>query len=254
VGRARFEEKVVIVTGTAGGLGRAIALTFASQGAKIALADINKDGNLDTLELVRKAGGKAIAISTDVADRDCVNEMVRETVTRLGDIDIAVNNAGVEQPPGLFLDLEEDVFDRVIAVNLRGVFLCMQAEIRAMLPRNKGVIVNVTSIADEIGAAGNPAYVASKHGALGLTRSLALEFAKLGIRINAVSPGGMRTPMYEAVERLHPELIARGLALHPIGRIADLEEVVNAVLFLASDEASFILGHSLKVDGGYTAA
>jgi NAD(P)-dependent dehydrogenase (short-subunit alcohol dehydrogenase family) len=254
VGRARFEEKVVIVTGSAGGLGRAMALNFASQGAKIALADINNDGNLDTLELVKKAGGKAIAISTDVADRASVNEMVRETVTRLGDVDIAVNNAGVEQLPGFFLDLEDDVFDRVIAVNLRGVFLCMQAEIRAMLPRNNGVIVNVTSITDEIGAAGNPAYVASKHGALGLTRSLALEFAKLGIRINAVSPGGMRTPMYEAVERLHPELIARGLALHPIGRIADLEEVVNAVLFLASDEASFILGHSLKVDGGYTAA
>lgn len=252
--RRRFEGKVVIVTGSAGGLGRAIALAFARQGAKVALADINKDGNLDTLQLVNQTGGEAIAISANVADRASVAEMVRETVTRLGDLDIAVNNAGIEQPPGLFLDLEEDLFDRVIAVNLRGIYLCMQAEIRAMLPRNKGAIVNITSITDEIGAAGNPAYVASKHGALGLTRSLALEFAKLGIRINAVSPGGMRTPMYESVERLHPELVARGLALHPIGRIADLEEVVNAVLFLASDDASFILGHSLKVDGGYTAA
>ena len=252
--RARFDEKVVIVTGSAGGLGRAIALTFAREGAKVALADINKDGNLETLELVKKAGGQAIAISANVAVKASVDELVRETVAKLGDVDIAVNNAGVEQPPGFFLDLEEDVFDGVMAVNLRGVFLCMQAEIRAMLPRHKGAIVNVTSITDEIGAAGNPAYVASKHAALGLTRSLALEFAQSGIRINAVSPGGMRTAMYESVERLHPELIARGLALHPIGRIADLQEVVNAVLFLASDDASFILGHSLKVDGGYTAA
>ena len=252
--RTRFEEKVVIVTGSAGGLGRAIALTFASRGAKVALADTNEDANLQTLQLIENAGGQAIAITTDVADRASVADMVRETVDRLGDLDIAVNNAGIEQQPGFFLDLKEDVFDRVIAVNLRGIFLCMQAEIRAMLPRNKGAIVNVTSITDEIAAVGNPAYVASKHGALGLTRSIALEFAKVGIRINAVSPGGMRTPMYESVERLHPELVARGLALHPIGRIADLEEVVSAVLFLASDEASFILGHSLKVDGGYTAA
>ena len=249
-----FEEKVVIVTGSAGGLGRAIALAFASCKAKVALVDINRTANLETLSLIENTGGQAIAITTDVTDRASVADMVRETVSRLGGLDIAVNNAGVEQQPGFFLDLKEDVFDRVIAVNLRGVFLCMQAEIRAMLPQNKGAIVNITSITDEIAAAENPAYVASKHGALGLTRSVALEFAKLGIRVNAVSPGGMRTPMYESVEKLHPELVARGLALHPIGRIANLNEVVSAVQFLASDEASFILGHSLKVDGGYTAA
>jgi NAD(P)-dependent dehydrogenase (short-subunit alcohol dehydrogenase family) len=254
VSHANFAEKVVIVTGSGGGLGRAVALAFASRKAKVALADINGNANFETLHSIEAAGGHAIAITTDVADKASVADMVRETVGKLGDLDIAVNNAGIEQQPGFFLDLEEEVFDRVLSVNLRGIFLCMQAEIRAMLPQNKGAIVNITSITDEIGAAGNPAYVASKHGALGLTRSIALEFAKLGIRINAVSPGGMRTAMYEAVEKLHPDVIARGLALHPIGRIANLDEVVNAVLFLASDEASFILGHSLKVDGGYTAA
>jgi NAD(P)-dependent dehydrogenase (short-subunit alcohol dehydrogenase family) len=254
VSPAGFEAKVAIVTGSAGGLGRAVALAFATRGAKVALADTNGNANLETLDLIEATGGRAIAVTTDVADKASVADMVRETIDRFGRLDIAVNNAGIEQQPGHFLDLDEEVFDRVLAVNLRGIFLCMQTEIRAMLPQNKGAIVNITSITDEIGAAGNPAYVASKHGALGLTRSVALEFAKMGIRINAVSPGGMRTAMFESVENLHPELVARGVALHPIGRIANLDEVVSAVLFLASDEASFILGHSLKVDGGYTAA
>jgi NAD(P)-dependent dehydrogenase (short-subunit alcohol dehydrogenase family) len=250
----RFNDKAVIVTGAASGLGRATALAFAHEGARVALADINGAANSELLETIEKLGGQAIALACNVASKESVCKMVSETVETFGGLDIAINNAGIEQPPGRFLDLAEETFDRVMSINLRGVFLCMQAEIREMLLRNKGAIVNVTSITDEIAAAGNPSYVASKHGALGLTRSLALEFATSGVRINAVSPGGMRTPMYEAVEKSHPELVARGVALHPIGRIADLNEVVNAILFLASDEASFILGHSLKVDGGYTVA
>ncbi len=243
---------MVIVTGAGGGLGRATALAFASEGAKVALADIDEAANRESLNMLEKSGGTAIAVTANVADRSSVAHMVARTVDEWGGLDIAINNAGTEHPPTAFLDLTDATFDRVMAVNLRGVFLCMQAEIRAMLPRNKGVIVNITSVTDEVGAAGMPFYVASKHGALGLTRSIALEFAPLGIRINAVGPGGMRTAMYESVEKSHPEFIARGLALHPIGRVAELAEVAAAVLFLASDEASFIVGQSLKVDGGFT--
>ena len=249
---ARFHQKSVIVTGSGSGLGRTVAQMFATEGASVALADINDDGNAQSLALIRAAGGSALALHVDVASPESVREMVDRTTASFGGLDIAINNAGIEQMPTAFLEADDEAFRRVIDVNLRGVWLCMQAQIRAMLPKSRGAIVNVTSITDQVGAVGNPFYVASKHGALGLTRSVALEFAKSGIRINAVSPAGIRTPLFEQVEKHNPEFVARGVALHPMGRIATAEEVANVVLFLASDDASYILGHSLKVDGGYT--
>jgi NAD(P)-dependent dehydrogenase (short-subunit alcohol dehydrogenase family) len=248
----RFVNKVVVVTGAGAGLGRSVAEEFAQEGAALVLADVNEANNLETRDIVTSRGGTAIAVTTDVSNRKSVDELVARAVAEFRRIDVAINNAGVDEPPGPFLDSTDESFDRIMGVNLRGMWLCMQAEIRAMLPHAKGAIVNVTSISDQIGPAFVRLYVASKHGALGLTQSAAIEFAQSGIRINAVAPGGMMTPMIAEVARLNPEFVKQGNAAHPIGRIADPREVARAILFLASDDASFIVGHSLKVDGGYT--
>ncbi len=246
--------QTVLVTGSGSGLGRATAVAFAEKGANLVLADISEDGNAETLALVLKTSGQGVAVTADVSRADDVARMVGEALARFGSLDVAINNAGIEQTPQPFTDVDDETYDRVMDVNCRGVWRCMKAEIAAMLPKGRGAIVNVTSITDEVGAAGNPIYVASKHAVLGLTRSAALEYAKSGIRVNAVSPAGIRTKLFEEVERLHPEHVARGMALHPIGRVATPEEVARVIRFLASDDASYITGHSLKVDGGYTAA
>ena len=249
----KFTDRTALVTGGGSGLGRATALAFAELGANVAIADIDANANEETLALLRQKTDKAFAHTTDVSNEESVKSLVRETIARFNSLDAAINNAGVEQQPQSFLEANDAVFDSVMNVNLRGVWYCMKAELDVMVPRGRGAIVNVTSITDSVGAVGNPIYVASKHAVLGLTRSAALEFAKCGIRINAVSPAGIRTRLYEEVEKRNPEFVARGLALHPIGRIASAEEVARTICFLASDDASYILGHSLKVDGGYTA-
>jgi len=246
--------RTVLVTGSGSGLGRATAVAFAATGANVVLADISEIGNAETLALVRETPGQGVAVMADVSRPDGVAKMVEGAIEKFGSLDVAVNNAGIEQKPQAFTDVDDATYDRVMDVNCRGVWLCMKAEIAAMLPKGRGAIVNVTSITDEVGSAGNPIYVASKHAVLGLTRSAALEYAKAGIRINAVSPAGIRTRLFEEVERSHPEYVARGMALHPIGRVATPEEVAKVIRFLASDDASYITGHSLKVDGGYTVA
>lgn len=250
----RFDGKVVLITGAGIGLGQAVALAFAKEGARLVLSDIDASANQATLELVQQLGCEAFAVTADVSNRASVEALVTAAITRFGHLDVAVNNAGTHEPPGSFFDTGDDIFERVIGVNLRGVWLCMQAELRAMLPRASGAIINISAITDSVGAPAMSVYVASKHGVLGLTRSAALEFAKSGIRINAVSPAAMRTPMFEAAAQENPEFVAQGQAAHPIGRVAEPAEVAGAVLFLASEDASFVLGHSLKVDGGYTAA
>lgn len=241
--------KVVIVTGAGKGLGRATAQAFARQGACVMLADRDAAANRESLEQIRAAGGTAETVAVDVTDESSVEAMVTQTVTTFGALDIAVNNAGIDQPVKPFLEQDDETFRRVIDVNLRGLWLCMRHELKVMVDAGKGAIVNVTSAADTMGSPMMPFYTASKHGALGLTRGVATEFAARGIRINAVAPGSMRTPMLEAVVGTVPDAEQLSVTT-PIGRIAEPEEVANAIVFLGSDDASFVVGHSLKVDGG----
>ncbi|MCW0197569.1 glucose 1-dehydrogenase [Sphingopyxis sp.] len=243
--------KTVFVTGGGSGIGRTTALAFAAAGAKVAVADLNADGAAETAALIAAAGGEARHGALDVTDGAAVDAFVDALVADWGALDCAFNNAGValegmETPWG---DLA--AYDRSIAVNQRGLLLCMTAELRHMEKAGRGAIVNTASIAGLSGA-GGAGYCGSKHAVVGLTRSAALRYAAQGIRINAVCPGAIRTPMVEAVAQ--EEEAARFIAaMHPMNRIGEAQEVADAVVFLCSDKASFITGHPLAVDGGYLA-
>jgi len=244
-----FAGKVAIVTGAGGGIGRASALGFARAGASVAVADVNADGAEETVALAEAAGGRAIAVVTDVSSSDAVRAMVDRTIGEFGRIDYAHNNAGVAGEQNDVGDVPEAEWDRVLGVMLRGVFLCMKYEIPHMLAEG-GSVVNTASGAGLVAYPGQSPYVSSKHGVIGLTKTAALEYGARGVRVNAVCPGTVLTPMVETVIEemdLEPALIA----LHPIGRIGTADEVANAVLWLCSDDASFVLGHALSVDGGY---
>ncbi|MEI8001667.1 MAG: SDR family oxidoreductase [Actinomycetes bacterium] len=244
-----FSGKVALVTGAAGGIGRASAIKFASAGAAVTVADVNADGGNQTVALIEAAGGRATFVATDVSSSESVQEMVARTVATYGRLDYAHNNAGVAGEEGSVADVPEAEWDRVHGVMLRGVYLCMKYEIPHMLAEG-GAIVNTASGAGLIAYPGQSPYVSSKHGVIGLTKTAAMEYGVRGIRINAVCPGTVLTPMVETViteQRLEPALIA----LHPIGRIGTAEEVANGALWLCSDDASFVIGHSLSVDGGY---
>jgi NAD(P)-dependent dehydrogenase (short-subunit alcohol dehydrogenase family) len=247
----RFEGKVVIVTGGASGIGRATVLAFAREGARVIVADRDASKGEGTAEEVRREGGKAWYHGVDVADSASVRMLVDATLAREGRLDVAFNNAGINISGKSLADVEDADFDRVLAVNLRGVFLCMKYEIRAMLRTGGGAIVNTASVGAHVGAPQIPAYVASKHGVLGLTRSAAIEYAAAGIRVNAVSPGATATPMLDEWLK-DPKVVEYVKKQAPIGRIAGPEEVARTVLFLASPEASFVAGHALVVDGGMT--
>ena len=244
-----FAGKVAIVTGAGGGIGRASALGFARAGASVAVADVNADGAEETVALAEAAGGRAIAVVTDVSSSDAVRAMVDRTIGEFGRIDYAHNNAGVAGEQNDVGDVPEAEWDRVLGVMLRGVFLCMKYEIPHMLAEG-GSVVNTASGAGLVAYPGQSPYVSSKHGVIGLTKTAALEYGARGVRVNAVCPGTVLTPRVETVIEemaLEPALIA----LHPIGRIGTADEVANAVLWLCSDDASFVLGHALSVDGGY---
>ena len=247
---AKFEGKSVIVTGSSGGIGRAAAIAFADEGAKVALVDVKEDGNIETLEMITSQGGTAMALNVDVSDEAQVKKMVETTVEQFGGLDVGVNNAGIFQPVMPIHQQDIETFQKVIGVNLQGVWLCMKYEIQHMLKQGKGAIVNTSSAASVSGTPGSAFYSASKHGVLGLTRSAGLEYASLGIRINAVGPGSTLTPMMEALAGDNPEFLEAGTQMLPIGRVAEPGEMASAILFLASDEASYVVGHNLIVDGG----
>jgi glucose 1-dehydrogenase len=252
---ASFSGKVAVVTGAAGGMGRAIAVAFGQAGADVLAADLATENGEATAELVRETGARAHFVTTDVADADSVEAMVAAAVERFGGLDCAVNGAAIELETVRLHELEDDVFDRVIAVNLRSVYLCLKHEIRVMLEQGRGgSIVNIASTNSFRPQPTHSAYTASKHGVLGITRNAAMDYAADGIRVNAICPGAIDTPMLRgAIERRDrdPKDVAARLSL--LGRFGDPNEIAMAALWLCSDESSFTLGHALAVDGGYLA-
>ena len=249
----RLDGKIALITGAGSGIGRASALTFAREGAKVAVADKLMDGGQETVRMVEAAGGTASFIEVDVSDAASVEAMVNATVETYGRIDCAYNNAGIEGQVAPTDSYADDMFDKVIAVNLTGVWLCMKYEIPRLLEHGGGAIVNTASGAGLIGVAGLSAYVASKHGVIGLTKTAALEYAKSGIRVNAVCPGLIQTPMVERLTADQPQLGEALVAMEPVGRTGRPEEIAESVVWLCSDAASFVTGHAMSVDGGFVA-
>jgi NAD(P)-dependent dehydrogenase (short-subunit alcohol dehydrogenase family) len=246
-----FDGKVAIVTGAASGIGRASARRFAREGASVVVSDIDDAWGQETARLIDGEGGRARFVHADVSDPRQVELMVNEAVSAYGRLDFAHNNAGISQPQHPVADLPVEVWDHGIGVMLTGVFLCMKYEIPRILEQGGGAIVNTSSGAGLIGFPGTAPYVASKHGVLGLTKTAALEYAKSGIRINAICPGTARTRMVDEWIGGDPALEEQVAALHPIGRIAEPEEIAAAAIWLCSDDASFMCGHAMSVDGGY---
>jgi NAD(P)-dependent dehydrogenase (short-subunit alcohol dehydrogenase family) len=248
-----FENKVALVTGAAMGVGLATARMFAEAGASVVLSDQNAEALAAATEALKAAGHRVLAVRCDVSRAEEVDAMVRRTVDTYGRLDAAFNNAGIQVPPNAVVDVPDADYERVMAVNLRGVWNCMKAELRQMQAQGSGAIVNCSSIG---GLVGNPylaAYHGTKYGVIGMTQSAALEYAAQGIRLNAVCPGTIDTPMVARMVAERPEAMADIMRKQPIGRLGRPDEIASAVLWLCSDAASFVLGVALPVDGGYTA-
>jgi NAD(P)-dependent dehydrogenase (short-subunit alcohol dehydrogenase family) len=249
-----FASKVALVTGAAGGMGRATAQAFAAAGAKVVAADIAADEGEQTAKLIRGNGGEAVFVRTDVSDAADVEAAVATAVNEYGGLDCAANMAAIETETTFLADCEEATFDRLVAVNLRSIFLCLKYEIRAMLQRGGGSIVNIASTNSFRPLPKQAVYTATKHGVIGLTKTAAIEYAGKGIRVNAVAPGAIDTPMLRGAIAARgsdeAEVISR---LSLVGRFGDPTEIANAVLWLCSDGSTYTVGHTLAVDGGYLA-
>lgn len=248
----QFENKVVVITGAGSGIGRAAAVAFAQAGARVAVADITEAEGLATVEEIKAAGGDARFFRTNVTQSAEVENLVRQVVATWGRLDVAINNAGVGIAMASITETAEADFDRVIAVNLKGVWLCMKHEISQMLQQGGGVIINMASALGITVLPGSSAYCSSKHAVAGLTRTAAVEYGKDNIRINALCPGLVRTPLIEQQPNL-AELEKSLIPLHPIGRLGKVEEVTDSLLWLASGKASFVHGALISVDGGWVA-
>ena len=249
----RLSGKVALVTGASSGIGRASAIVFAREGAKVVVSDVSVDGGQETVYLIITNGGEAIFVKADVSQAAEVEALVGKTVSTYGRLDCAHNNAGVEGALVTTAEYTEAEWDRVISINLKGAWLCLKYEIVQMLSQGGGSIVNTASGLGLVGLAMYPAYVASKHGVIGLTKTAALEYAKSGIRVNAVCPGVIQTPMIDRVLTRHPQLAELLTATEPVGRLGKPEEIAEAAVWLCSDAASFVTGHAMAVDGGYLA-
>ena len=249
-----LDGKTTLVTGGGSGIGRAASLAYAREGARVAVVDVNVEGGEETVQQIKEAGGEAILVHADVAKPEDTQAMVAQAVAAFGSLDCAFNNAGVSgRERWLTAEYPEEEWDRVTSINLKGVWLCMKAEIPQMLKQGGGAIVNTASVAGLVGIRGTAAYIAAKHGVVGLTKAAALEYADRGIRVNSVCPGYIHTPLvqgvFDSVDGYEDQVKSR----HPVGRLGEPQEIAEAVLWLSSDSASFVTGHNMAVDGGYTA-
>jgi len=248
-----FSGQVALVTGAAAGIGRATALMFAAQGLKVAVADLDERGGEACVAEIRAAGGEALFIGCDVTRDEQVRGMIERVLSCYGRLDYAFNNAGIEIEQGRLAEGSEAEFDAIMGVNVKGVWLCMKYQLPVMLAQGGGAIVNTASVAGLGAAPKMSIYAASKHAVIGLTKSAAIEYAKKGIRVNAVCPAVIDTDMFRRAYEADPRKAEFAAAMHPVGRVGTVEEVAAAVLYLCSDGAGFTTGHALTVDGGATA-
>lgn len=244
-----FENKVAVVTGAGGGIGRATAIAFADSNARVVVSDVNKVGGDETVDLIQQAGGNAIFVRCDVSDSASVDDLIRRAVAEYGRLDYGHNNAGINNTDAD--EWDEGIWERTLSINLTGVMHCMRAQAKAMVQNGGGAIVNTSSINGLTGNAAQPAYVSTKHGVIGLTRHGALKWAKDNIRVNAVCPGVIETAMTEAAAS-NPQIRTVMEGMTPMGRMGKPEEIASAVVWLCSDAASFVTGHPLVIDGGAT--
>jgi NAD(P)-dependent dehydrogenase (short-subunit alcohol dehydrogenase family) len=249
-----MQGKVAVVTGASTGIGRAVAVALAKEGVNVVVADVDADRGEKVVVDLEAWGAEAMFVETDVADAAAAERLVARTLERFGRLDYAVNNAGIEGTQAPTHECDLDNWHRTIAIDLTGVFLCMRAELPPMLEQGAGSIVNMSSVAGLVGFAGIPAYTASKHGIVGLTRSAALEYATQGVRVNAVCPGVIRTEMVDRFTNADPQAAAQMVEqMEPVGRMGTPEEIADAVVWLCSDRSSFVTGQAVAVDGGLVA-
>lgn len=245
----RFTDKVAFITGAANGIGRAAAVAFAAEGARITILDRTEDALADTVAAVKASGGEVLVIACDVSDPEQVEAAVARTIERFGRLDVAFNNAGVENKAAPVHEIDLAEWDRILGINLRGTFTCMKHELAQMVAQGSGVVINTSSGAGIRGVAGGAGYAASKHAIIGLTRSAALDYAAQNIRVNAVLPGNIETPM---MDRFTGGDIQKAIDLEPVGRLGKPEEIAEAVLWMASDLGGFVTGAATVVDGGWS--